>query len=177
MGFRLRKSIKIAPGVKLNLSKSGISTTIGKRGASINVGKKGTYSNIGVPGTGISMRNKIGGGNSSSNAQHGSSGYNGAHSYGPDGIEQAATFKVSLFTLIFGIWALVMTGISFIKEGVSVENLALPLILTGLPILLFSSIAFVVTAIRKKPKKTWGLRVISGLLMFIAGMILIGSTQ
>lgn len=34
MGWRFRKRIKIAPGVNINLSKSGISTTIGKRGAS-----------------------------------------------------------------------------------------------------------------------------------------------
>jgi len=33
MGLRLRKSIKILPGVKLNISKSGISTSIGVRGA------------------------------------------------------------------------------------------------------------------------------------------------
>lgn len=62
MGLRLRKSIKIAPGIKLNLSKSGISTTIGKRGSSVNVSKKGVYGSAGIPGTGISYRGKIDGG-------------------------------------------------------------------------------------------------------------------
>lgn len=55
MGFRFRKSLKIAPGVKLNIGKKGItSVSIGKRGASVNINKKGTRSNIGIPGTGIS---------------------------------------------------------------------------------------------------------------------------
>ena len=57
--MRLRKTIKIAPGVKLNISKSGVSSTVGKRGLSANIGKNGTYLNTGIPGTGISNREKI----------------------------------------------------------------------------------------------------------------------
>jgi hypothetical protein len=57
--MRFRKSIKIAPGIKLNLSKSGISTTIGGRGVSVNVGSKGTCLNTGIPGTGLSGRVRI----------------------------------------------------------------------------------------------------------------------
>ncbi|MDF3936655.1 DUF4236 domain-containing protein [Pseudomonas citronellolis] len=62
MGFRFRKSIKVAPGIKLNISKGGVSTTVGKRGASVNVGKKGVHTNAGIPGTGLSYRAKISGG-------------------------------------------------------------------------------------------------------------------
>jgi hypothetical protein len=54
MGFRFRRSFKIAPGVRLNVGKKGLSTTIGVRGASINIGQRGTYVNAGVPGTGLS---------------------------------------------------------------------------------------------------------------------------
>lgn len=54
MAFRLQKRIKIAPGVKINLSKRGISTSVGVRGASLNVGKKGIRSTAGIPGTGLS---------------------------------------------------------------------------------------------------------------------------
>lgn len=61
MGFRLGRSIKIAPGIKLNLSKSGVSTTVGGRGLSVNVGSRGTHLNAGIPGSGISYRTKIGG--------------------------------------------------------------------------------------------------------------------
>lgn len=59
MGFRFRKIIKIAPGIRLNLSKSGVSASFGKQGASVNVGAKGTYVNIGAPGTGLSFRGKL----------------------------------------------------------------------------------------------------------------------
>jgi len=55
MPFRFRKSIKIAPGFKLNIGKKGISTTVGKRGASLNIGKRGIKTTIGIPGTGISQ--------------------------------------------------------------------------------------------------------------------------
>lgn len=61
MGLRFRKSIKLCPGVRINLSKSGISTSIGVRGAHLTLGKSGVYSNIGIPGTGIYTRDKIGG--------------------------------------------------------------------------------------------------------------------
>ncbi len=59
MGIRFRKSVKLLPGVKLNVSKSGLSTTIGGRGLSVNVGKRGTYLNAGLPGTGLSMRERL----------------------------------------------------------------------------------------------------------------------
>lgn len=55
MGFRFRKSIKILPGIRLNLSKSGISTSIGGPGASINFGGQGTRQTVGLPGTGLSF--------------------------------------------------------------------------------------------------------------------------
>lgn len=60
MAFKFRKRIKIAPGVSVNLSKSGVSTTIGGKGASVNIGKKGTYLNTSIPGTGLYNRQKLG---------------------------------------------------------------------------------------------------------------------
>ena len=59
MGFRYRKQIKIAPGVKLNISKSGISTSVGKRGATVNFSKRGTRTTVGIPGTGFSYSKNI----------------------------------------------------------------------------------------------------------------------
>lgn len=59
MGLRFRKYIKIMPGVRLNISKSGVSTRIGPRGLSVNIGKRGTYLNAGIPGTGIFEREKL----------------------------------------------------------------------------------------------------------------------
>jgi Protein of unknown function (DUF4236) len=38
MGFlRFRRSIKLFPGVKINLSKTGVSTSIGRPGATVNL--------------------------------------------------------------------------------------------------------------------------------------------
>ena len=61
MATKYRKRIKIAPGVTINVSRSGVSTTIGPKGASVNIGKDGTYLNTGIPGTGIYDRQRIGG--------------------------------------------------------------------------------------------------------------------
>lgn len=64
MAVRFRKSFKLAPGVRMNLSGSGVGWSLGPRGASIGIGKKGTYLNAGLPGTGLSARQKISGGSS-----------------------------------------------------------------------------------------------------------------
>lgn len=55
MGLRFRKSVKIAPGVKVNLNKKSTSVTLGTKGVHHTVsssGKKTT--SVGVPGTGLS---------------------------------------------------------------------------------------------------------------------------
>jgi tetratricopeptide (TPR) repeat protein len=54
MGFRFYKSIKIAPGLRINLSKSGPSLSVGKPGATVNIGRRGTRTTVGAPGTGMS---------------------------------------------------------------------------------------------------------------------------
>lgn len=55
MGFNFRKSLKIAPGVRLNITKKGISSvSLGGKGARVNLGRKGTRTTVGVPGTGLS---------------------------------------------------------------------------------------------------------------------------
>lgn len=55
MGFNFRKSFKIAPGIRVNVSKKGISSvSIGGKGASVSLGKKGARSTISAPGTGLS---------------------------------------------------------------------------------------------------------------------------
>ncbi|HCF4733090.1 TPA: DUF4236 domain-containing protein, partial [Pseudomonas aeruginosa] len=59
MGFRFSKRITIVPGVRLNISGSGISTSVGPRGLSLTMGKRGTYINAGLPGTGLSYRERL----------------------------------------------------------------------------------------------------------------------
>ncbi|MBN2885822.1 MAG: DUF4236 domain-containing protein [Chromatiaceae bacterium] len=59
MGLRFRRSIKIAPGIRLNFGTRGVSLSLGPRGASVSVGKSGVHGNVGLPGTGLSYRAKI----------------------------------------------------------------------------------------------------------------------
>jgi hypothetical protein len=55
MGFlRFRRSFRIGPGLRINLSKSGVSESIGRRGAWFTIGPRGTRSTVGLPGTGLS---------------------------------------------------------------------------------------------------------------------------
>ncbi len=61
-GLRFQKRLRIFPGLRINLSKSGASTTLGPRGAGGNIGKDGITTNAGIPGTGLSYRQKVGGG-------------------------------------------------------------------------------------------------------------------
>jgi hypothetical protein len=59
MGFRFQKRITLFPGLRLNLSKSGVSMSAGPRGASVTVGKNGVYGNVGIPGSGLSWRERL----------------------------------------------------------------------------------------------------------------------
>jgi Protein of unknown function (DUF4236) len=60
MGFRFRRSLRILPGVRVNISKRGLSSvSIGRRGLTLNVGRKGTKETIGLPGTGISYTTPV----------------------------------------------------------------------------------------------------------------------
>ena len=57
MGLVFRKSIKIANGLRLNVSKSGVSLTAGKKGMHYTINSKGkSTASVGLPGTGLSYR-------------------------------------------------------------------------------------------------------------------------
>lgn len=62
MGTRFRKSIKIAPGVKINVGKKSVGLSVGGKGAGMTFNSKtGTRARVSVPGTGLSYSTKIGG--------------------------------------------------------------------------------------------------------------------
>jgi hypothetical protein len=68
MGFRFRKSIGL-PGLKLNVSKTGLSVTAGVPGAHVNYDlsnrrKNPAMTTVGLPGTGLSYRSSVGAANS-----------------------------------------------------------------------------------------------------------------
>jgi Protein of unknown function (DUF4236) len=54
--FRFRKTFSILPGVRINLSKTGVSGSLGGHGATLNVGHGKENVTLGVPGTGLSYR-------------------------------------------------------------------------------------------------------------------------
>lgn len=54
MGLRFRKSIRLFPGLRLNLSKGGVSASLGSPGATVNVSRRGVRGTVGVPGSGLS---------------------------------------------------------------------------------------------------------------------------
>src|SRR5438094_8572254 len=53
MPLRFFRRIRIAPGVSVNLSKSGASVSVGPRGAKVTVGPRGVRKTVGLPGTGV----------------------------------------------------------------------------------------------------------------------------
>ncbi len=55
MGFRFRRRLRIAPGVHLNIGKTGAtSVSVGQAGATVNVNEAGTRATVGLPGSGAS---------------------------------------------------------------------------------------------------------------------------
>ena len=68
MAFRFRRSIKILPGIRINIGKRSISTSIGERGAQVTLRPGRTArTTVGLPGTGISYTE---GGESKTSAEH-----------------------------------------------------------------------------------------------------------
>lgn len=62
MGFRFRKSIKLAPGIKLNFNKKSTGLTFGGKGFHYTVNNKGKRTaSMGIPGTGLSYSATSGG--------------------------------------------------------------------------------------------------------------------
>ncbi|MEE9270536.1 MAG: DUF4236 domain-containing protein [Candidatus Krumholzibacteria bacterium] len=62
MAFRFWRRIKLAPGVTLNLSKTGGSLSFGPRGGKFTVGPRGRRASFGIPGTGLFYMQPLGGG-------------------------------------------------------------------------------------------------------------------
>ena len=70
MGLKFRKSIKIAPGVKLNLGKKSAGISIGGKHGGISYNTRtGTRARVSAPGTGLSYSTKVGG-HSKKNSSH-----------------------------------------------------------------------------------------------------------
>jgi tetratricopeptide (TPR) repeat protein len=81
MGYlRVRRSIKLGPGVKLNLNKRSMGVTVGGRGAHYSVNTRGQLTRtVGLPGTGVSYVDR----SSSRRPKRASSAMRGATSLSP----------------------------------------------------------------------------------------------
>jgi hypothetical protein len=54
MPVRFRRTFTLFPGVKVNVSKGGMSLTVGRKGFHLNFSKHGVRQTTGLPGSGIS---------------------------------------------------------------------------------------------------------------------------
>lgn len=59
MALRFRRTMKIAPGLRINLTKKGVSARVGPRGAGVTVGTSGSTVSAGIPGSGLHVSQKI----------------------------------------------------------------------------------------------------------------------
>jgi hypothetical protein len=55
MPIRFRRTFTLFPGVKINVSKGGMSVTVGRRGFHLNFSKRGVKETVGLPGSGLSQ--------------------------------------------------------------------------------------------------------------------------
>lgn len=117
MGFRFRRTFGLGKGLRLNLSKSGVSISAGGRGASLNVGPRGVFGNVGLPGTGLSYRSQLASGKSSTRAPRTGAGA-GSSLAGAIGCLGAFLGLVGLILLIAGSFAsgsgLTILGVSLL---------------------------------------------------------------
>lgn len=60
MGLRFRRRMRLAPGLRLNLSRRGASFSVGERGATLNFGRRGKRVTVGLPGSGLSYSTRVG---------------------------------------------------------------------------------------------------------------------
>ena len=61
MGFRFRRTLRIAPGIQWNFGKRSTSVRLGIRGFGVTLGTRGNQTTIGAPGTGMSYTMRVGG--------------------------------------------------------------------------------------------------------------------
>ena len=59
---RAWRRVRLAPGVTINLSKSGPSVSVGPRGSKVTFNRRGLRETVGIPGTGIYATRQLSGG-------------------------------------------------------------------------------------------------------------------
>jgi len=59
MALRFRRSIRLLPGVHLNLGLHGAGLSVGPRGLHVGVNRRGRYVSAGIPGTGLYLMHHV----------------------------------------------------------------------------------------------------------------------
>jgi len=114
MGFRFRKSFKVAPGVRVNLGKKSASVSIGGKGARFTASTSGRRtSTVGIPGTGLSYSSSSGRAKRTSGKSTGSR-LPSARTYKVCGVLMwiiaAVCAVIGLPTVAFGGWIFLLIG-------------------------------------------------------------------
>lgn len=123
MGIRIRKSIKVAPGVRLNVGKKSASVSVGGKGFHTSVSTTGRRTNsVGIPGTGISYVSTSG---SKRSEEH--------HTESHQKPASPLTLKVcGVIAWIIGILALLLAIVGFCTAGAA----GLLFLIIGIPCIL-----------------------------------------
>jgi hypothetical protein len=59
MTLRFWRRVRVIPGLRINLSKSGASFSVGRKGMWFTAGPRGRRATVGMPGTGLFWTEKI----------------------------------------------------------------------------------------------------------------------
>lgn len=70
MALRFRKSIRLVPGLRLNIGSRGLSLSAGVPGATVNFSPRGARATFGVPGSGFSWSHSVSSGQLPERYQH-----------------------------------------------------------------------------------------------------------
>lgn len=62
MAIRFRRSIRVAPGLRLNIGKKSASVRVGGKNVGYTMGTKGRTASASIPGTGLGVVSRKGGG-------------------------------------------------------------------------------------------------------------------
>lgn len=62
MPWRFRQSLRLLPGVRLNIGKQSMSLSVGGPGATLNLSRRGVRGTVGLPGSGLSYTHDFSGG-------------------------------------------------------------------------------------------------------------------
>lgn len=60
MAWRFRQSLRLLPGVRLNIGKQSMSLSVGRPGATLNLSRRGVRGTVGLPGSGLSYSHDFG---------------------------------------------------------------------------------------------------------------------